>query len=161
MSVETQEIVQLKEEVEELKRKLEEAEREITDISAPVIPSIVPETILIPIMGRLSQERFEAIITKILDVSYNQDINTIIVDFSGIRDKDMGDTDVFGMNINNMAKAVQLMGIEIIFVGFTPSLTQIVIQSDVREIGQIKSFLSFKTALQYLMSEKSLSFQEK
>jgi rsbT co-antagonist protein RsbR len=161
MSVETQEIVQLKEEVQELKRKLEEAEREITDISAPVIPSIVPETILIPIMGRLSQERFEAIITKILDVSYNQDINTIIVDFSGIRDKDMGETDVFGMNIHNMAQAVQLMGIEILFVGFTPSLTQIVIQSDVREVGQIKSFLSFKTALQYLMSEKSLSFQEK
>ncbi|KQU60822.1 STAS domain-containing protein [Rossellomorea marisflavi] len=161
MSVETQEIVKLKEEVQELKRKLEEAEREITDISAPVIPSIVPETILIPIMGRLSQERFEAIITKILDVSYNQDINTIIVDFSGIRDKDIGETDVFGMNIHNMAKAVQLMGIEILFVGFTPSLTQIVIQSDVREVGQIKSFLSFKTALQYLMSEKSLSFQEK
>ena len=55
--------------------------------------------------GRLSQERFEAIITTILDVSYNQDINTIIVDFSGIRDKDMGDTDVFGMNMARVSAA--------------------------------------------------------
>ncbi len=150
----------LKQEIAELKKQLADAEQLINDISAPIIPSIVPETILIPITGRLSHERFELIITKILDVSYREDIHTIIVDFSAISEKEIGEIDVFGENIGNMAKSVSLMGVEMLFVGFTPSLTQIVINSGVTEIQQIKSFLTFRTALQYLMSEKEIKFQK-
>ncbi|WP_201716748.1 STAS domain-containing protein [Rossellomorea arthrocnemi] len=159
MTSERQEIQQLKQEVKELKEQLAQSEQLIMEISAPIIPSIVPETILVPITGRLSPERFEKIITKILDVSYGEDINTIIVDFSAISEKEIGEIDIFGTYIQNMAKAIGLMGIETVFVGFTPSLTQIMIHSGVRELQGIKSFLTFRTALQYLMREKDIEFQ--
>ncbi|MGF3101983.1 STAS domain-containing protein [Rossellomorea sp. DUT-2] len=160
MTDEKQEIQQLKNEIKELKEQLVQSEQLIMEISAPIIPSIVPETILIPITGRLSPERFETIISKILDVSYGGDINTIIVDFSAISEKEIGETDIFGTYIHNMAKAIGLMGIETLFVGFTPALTQVMINSGVRELKGIKSFLTFRTALQYLMREKEITFQK-
>ncbi|WP_406687517.1 STAS domain-containing protein [Rossellomorea vietnamensis] len=160
MTSESQEIKQLKQEMKELKEQLVQSEQLIMEISAPIIPSIIPETILIPITGRLSPERFERIITKILDVSYGEDINTIIVDFSAISEKEIGEIDIFGTYIENMAKAIGLMGIETLFVGFTPSLTQIMINSGVRELQGIKTFLTFRTALQYLMREKDMEFQK-
>lgn len=160
MISESQEIKQLKQEMKELKEQLVQSEQLIMEISAPIIPSIIPETILIPITGRLSPERFERIITKILDVSYGEDINTIIVDFSAISEKEIGEIDIFGTYIDNMAKAIGLMGIETLFVGFTPSLTQIMINSGVRELQGIKTFLTFRTALQYLMKEKDMEFQK-
>ena len=159
MTNDQKQIEQLQLEIEELKNRLEESEKLIMDISAPIIPSIVPETILIPITGKLSPERFEKIITKILDVSYGEDINTIIVDFSAISEREIGEVDILGTYIDNMAQAVGLMGIEIIFVGFTPALTQIIINSGVKEIHGVKSFLTFRTALQYLMKEKEIEFQ--
>ncbi|PFG07284.1 STAS domain-containing protein [Bacillus sp. es.034] len=160
MTSESKEIKQLKQEIKELKEQLVQSEQLIMEISAPIIPSIIPETILIPITGRLSPERFERIITKILDVSYGEDINTIIVDFSAISEKEIGEIDIFGTYIDNMAKAIGLMGIETLFVGFTPSLTQIMINSGVRELQGIKTFLTFRTALQYLMREKDMEFQK-
>ncbi|MGM0841320.1 MAG: STAS domain-containing protein [Bacillota bacterium] len=160
MTDEKQEIQQLKNEIKELKEQLVQSEQLIMEISAPIIPSIVPETILIPITGRLSPERFETIISKILDVSYGGDINTIIVDFSAISEKEIGETDIFGTYIHNMAKAIGLMGIETLFVGFTPALTQVMINSGVRKLKGIKSFLTFRTALQYLMREKDITFQK-
>ncbi|UXH45950.1 STAS domain-containing protein [Rossellomorea vietnamensis] len=160
MTSESQEIKQLKQEIKELKEQLVQSEQLIMEISAPIIPSIIPETILIPITGRLSPERFQRIITKILDVSYGEDINTIIVDFSAISEKEIGEIDIFGTYIDNMAKAIGLMGIETLFVGFTPSLTQIMINSGVRELQGIKTFLTFRTALQYLMKEKDMEFQK-
>ncbi|WP_374056252.1 STAS domain-containing protein [Rossellomorea sp. FM04394] len=160
MITEGQETQLLKQEIKELKEQLAQSEQLIMEISAPIIPSIIPETILIPITGRLSPERFEKIISKILDVSYGEDINTIIVDFSAISEKEIGEIDIFGTYIHNMKKTVGLMGIETLFVGFTPSLTQVIINSGVRELHSIKSFLTFRTALQYLMREKNLTFQK-
>lgn len=160
MTDESQIIQQLKQEIQDLKEQLTQSEQLIMDISAPIIPSIVPETILIPITGRLSPERFEMIISKILNASYGEDINTIIVDFSAISEKEIGEIEVFGSYIDNMAKAIGLMGIETLFVGFTPSLTQVMINSGITELNGIKTFLTFRTALQYLMVEKDLTFNK-
>ncbi|WP_335871714.1 STAS domain-containing protein [Bacillus sp. 2205SS5-2] len=159
MTIEEKEIEKLKQEIAYLKRQLVESEQLILDISAPIIPSIVPETILIPITGKLSPERLENIISKILNVSYGEDISTIIVDFSAISKKEVGEVEILGTYIDNMAKAVELMGVELLFVGFTPALTQIIIKSGVSEIQGVKSFLTFRTALQYLMQQKKIKFQ--
>ncbi|OIU71540.1 STAS domain-containing protein [Rossellomorea aquimaris] len=159
MTNESTQIHELKAEIARLKKQLDDSQELIRDISAPIIPSIVPETILVPITGRLSPERFEMIITRILNVSYQEDINTIIIDFSAITEKEICELDVFGTYIENMARAISLMGIEVIFVGFNPSLTQIMVNSGVQQILEVKSFLSFRTALQYLMKQRGIVFQ--
>ncbi len=53
-------------EVQQLKDKIKYYENIINNMSAPVIPSVVPCTILIPIAGYMFKERFNMIQTKAL-----------------------------------------------------------------------------------------------
>ncbi|HEY9578179.1 MAG TPA: hypothetical protein VIR64_10945, partial [Pseudobacillus sp.] len=120
------EIDRLRQEVKDLKQQLKEYEELINEISVPIIPSIIPETILVPVTGKLSPERLELIFTKINEMayrlSYTEGLNTVIIDFTAISKKELGEIDTLGMYIENFQKALNLMGVETLFVGFTPSV---------------------------------------
>lgn len=151
---------QLHEEIRELKKTVLEYESLIKDISAPIIPSIVPETILIPITGRLYSERFEMIIAKILDASYQEGVNNVIIDFTAISKKEIGDIEVFGKYIRNLTSALDMMGVQTLYAGFTPAVTQVLVQSGINIIQELQTFSTFRAALQYLLKEKGLEFQK-
>ncbi|MFY4774332.1 STAS domain-containing protein [Metabacillus sp. RGM 3146] len=150
---------QLHEEIIQLKKQVQEYESLIKDISAPIIPSIVPETILIPITGRLYAERFEMIIAKILEASYQEEVSNVIIDFTAISKKEIGDIEVFGKYIRNLTSALDMMGIQTLYAGFTPAVTQVLVQSGLNIIQELQTFSTFRTALQYLMREKGLEFK--
>ena len=150
---------ELQKEIEVLREKLNEYEQIIIDISAPIIPSIVPETILVPVTGILLPERFERIISKLLKYCSGKDITTIVLDFSAISEKEVGDLDIFGHYINNLTLSLSLVGVEVIYVGFSPSITQNLIISGLSTDTEIKTFMSFKKALQFLMKQKGLEIK--
>ena len=150
---------ELQKEIEVLREKLNEYEQIIIDISAPIIPSIVPETILVPVTGILLPERFERIISKLLKYCSGKDITTIVLDFSAISEKEVGDLDIFGHYINNLTVSLSLVGVEVIYVGFSPSITQNLIMSGLSTDTDIKTFMSFKKALQFLMKQKGLEIK--
>ena len=160
MSSEKEQIADLQAEILELKKQLEASAEIIKEISVPIIPSIIPDTILVPITGRLSSERFDQIISKILEVSHSDEISNVIVDFSAISEKEIWELDLFGAYIHNMTSAIRLMGIQILYVGFGPALTQLLVTSGLTNNNDIQSFLTFRTALQYLMSQKGLEFEQ-
>jgi rsbT co-antagonist protein RsbR len=66
--------------LQELELKIQEYETIISEMSAPIIPSIVPETILVPITGLIRAERFEKIREKLLHFLHNKEIETAIID---------------------------------------------------------------------------------
>lgn len=150
---------QLHEEIRQLKEQVDQYENLIKEISAPVIPSIVPDTILIPIVGRLYPERFDAIISKILSVSSSQETNTVIIDFSAITKNEIGELEVFEEYINHMNSALTLMGAQTLYVGFTPAVTQALVHSGLQSIKELHTFSTFRTALAYLMDEKGIEFK--
>ena len=150
---------ELQKEIEVLREKLNEYEQIIIDISAPIIPSIVPETILVPVTGILLPERFERTISKLLKYCSGKDITTIVLDFSAISEKEVGDLDIFGHYINNLTLSLSLVGVEVIYVGFSPSITQNLIISGLSTDTEIKTFMSFKKALQFLMKQKGLEIK--
>jgi rsbT co-antagonist protein RsbR len=152
MSSEKEQIADLQAEILELKKQLEASAEIIKEISVPIIPSIIPDTILVPITGRLSSERFDQIISKILEVSHSDEISNVIVDFSAISENEIWEL--------NMTSAIRLMGIQILYVGFGPALTQLLVASGLTNYNDIQSFLTFRTALQYLMSQKGLEFEQ-
>ncbi|MFL0363607.1 STAS domain-containing protein [Bacillus sp. PK3_68] len=158
------EVDELRQEVKELKQQLREYEELINEISVPIIPSIVPETILVPVTGKLSPDRLELIFTKINEVayrlSYTEGLNTVIIDFTAISKRELGEIDTLGMYIENFQKALKLMGIDTIFVGFTPAVTQDLIQSGVSIVNDLNTFLSFRAALHYLMKKRGITFQK-
>ncbi|WP_100331322.1 STAS domain-containing protein [Bacillus xiapuensis] len=161
--VENKEIERLQGEILQLKQQLKEQEQLINDISVPIIPSIIPETILVPITGKLSMTRLELIIDKIIKESYrlsvSEDISSVIIDFTAISKKEIDEIDTFGFYIGNLIDALGLMGKRALFVGFNPDVTQKLIQSGLSVTKQLNSFATFKTALQFLMKEKGMGFE--
>ncbi|KIL72244.1 STAS domain-containing protein [Bacillus badius] len=158
------EVDELKQEIKELKRQIKEYEELINEISVPVIPSIIPETILVPVTGKLSPDRLELIFTKISEtayrLSYNEGLNTVIIDFTAISQKELGEIDTLGMYIENVQKALNLMGVDVLFVGFTPAVTQDLIQSGLSIVDNLNTFLSFRAALRHLMKKRGLTFEQ-
>ncbi|WP_052712103.1 STAS domain-containing protein [Domibacillus indicus] len=158
MSKETEQIAALQEENRLLKEELEEYKQLVKDVSAPIIPSIIPETILVPITGKLSQERFEMITSSIMNACYGNETETVIIDFTAISKKEIGETSVLGQSIDHLVNSLNLLGAETFFVGFTPDFTQELMRSGLQIRPDLNTFLTFRSALQYLMKKKGINF---
>lgn len=148
----------LREEVRALKKELSDYKQIVKELSAPVIPSIIPKTILVPITGKLSQERFELIISTLLETCYEKSIETVIIDFTAISKHEAGESSMLGKSIDNLVSSLKLMGSETFLVGFTPSLIQELMKSGLAFSQELHTFLTFRSALQYLMKKKGISF---
>ncbi|MBS2970220.1 STAS domain-containing protein [Metabacillus sp. KIGAM252] len=160
MKGEESELEGLRTEIKALNQKVTDCEQLIKDLSAPIIPSIIPETVLIPFTGRLDADRFELMITKITEYIFSANVNTAVIDFTAISKKEIGEISVFGRYIENLTSTLKLMGVQVLFVGFTPAITQILTESRQAFVKELNTFSSFRTALQYLMKEKGMVFQK-
>ncbi|WP_240315603.1 STAS domain-containing protein [Sporosarcina sp. PTS2304] len=151
-------------ELHELKAKLVVYEKLIEELSAPIIPSIVPDTILVPITGVLSVERFMLIQEKIVRRIADNNVYTAILDFTDIStlevENNMG-YESLSRQINELVNILSLMGTETIFVGFSSTFAQQLILSNVADFSQIRVYINFRAALQYLLEQKGLEIVEK
>lgn len=148
----------LQEEIAALKKQLAEYKQMVKDLSVPIIPSILPETILVPISGKLSADRFETIISVLLDECYKRSVETVIIDFTAITRLESDESAVLGQSLDRLVESLRLMGAETFLVGFSPSLTQAMVQTGLRTDQQLHTFLTFRNALQFLMKKKGLTF---
>lgn len=140
-----------------LRDALNSSEDLVMELQAPLIPSIVPNTILVPITGRLTEDRFDAIRAKILN-NLN-DINFAIIDFTAIHKENIDEIGIESMSlqISQLNSSLHLMGVEAIYVGFSPDVIKGIVYAGV-DVNHLNCQLSFKTALQYLMKKKEMSF---
>lgn len=77
-------------EIQELKELVAHYEKVIHNMSAPIIPSIVPNTILVPIAGFIFRDRFETIRSKVLEYAEkHRETERVIFDFTGVRMEDV------------------------------------------------------------------------
>ncbi|PPA69263.1 STAS domain-containing protein [Jeotgalibacillus proteolyticus] len=143
-----------------LKEKVEELETTIQELSAPIISSIIPDTILVPLLGQLSDYRFNHIQTKILQGCQNREIEHVVIDFTGISygDLDENGFEVLSKQIDDLTSALKLMGTEALYVGFKPVLIQKMVEFGHLNLSSMQAFSTFKSALQYLMGKKGLVF---
>lgn len=150
--------------IKELKEKIVAYEKIIEDLSAPIIPSIVPETILVPLTGALSVGRFIHIQDKVVQRISSNSIHTVVFDFTDIGsfsvEENMG-YELLSEKINELVSVLQLMGTETVFVGFSPEFAQNLILSNVSNFNQIRAFTNFRESLQYLLEIKGLEIVSK
>lgn len=153
----------LSQENQMLHEKVRQLESTIQDLSAPIISSIIPDTILVPLLGKLTDYRFNHIQTKILTGCKTGQIEHAVIDFTGITYEDLDDQDfeLLSRQIDDLTKALQLMGIEALYVGFAPVFIQRMVNSGQSNLDTIHAFSTFRTALQYLMDKKSLIFEKR
>ena len=146
-------------EIKELKEQIIAYEKIIEDLSAPIIPSIVPETILVPLTGVLSVGRFMHIQNKIVQRISANIVHTAVIDFTDIStlaiEENMG-YELLSEKINELVSVLQLMGTETVFVGFSPVFAQNLILSNVSDFNRIRAFTNFREGLRYLLDKKGM-----
>lgn len=148
------------EKLQELERKIHEYENILSEMAAPVIPSIVPETILVPITGLLRMERFDKIREKLLNYIHDKDIETAIIDLTDITGERVEDLclEEIGIELQGMATSMSLMGVRTLFVGMNTELVKRMVLAGIKLDAQ--SFSTFQSALKFLMKEKGLEFRK-
>ncbi len=146
--------------INELESKIRKYEEQLAKIAAPIIPSIVPNTVLIPITGILNEGRFERIRENILQyLQDSREVDTSIIDFTGITTSVNEDLDYYNLSqeIKQLAYSLKLMGVETYCVGFGPKLAQEIVNNGL-DID-ISAHSNFRTALQFLMKKKEIEFE--
>ncbi|WP_176167362.1 STAS domain-containing protein [Mesobacillus jeotgali] len=146
--------------LKELEEKIREYETVISEMSAPIIPSIVPQTILVPITGLIRAERFDKIRVKLLNFIHNKDIETAIIDMtdiSGERVEDLCLVEI-GRELQELCSSLSLMGVRTLFVGLNPELVKRMVLDGIKLEAQ--TFSTFQSALKHLMKEKGLEFRK-
>ncbi|WP_408009664.1 STAS domain-containing protein [Pseudalkalibacillus sp. A8] len=142
----------------EFEKSMKNDKQLIADLSVPIIPSIVPNTILVPIVGLLTNERFEILREKLLHNVSDHGAESIVCDFTGAVIPDNGNfqMDDLAHQIEQITKALSLMGVEIIYVGFSSRLVQEIVRSGVKIDAE--TFSTFRTGLKYLANQKKWNF---
>jgi rsbT co-antagonist protein RsbR len=147
-------------EIQLLKAKIASYEKIILETSAPIIPSIVENTILVPISGHTGQDRFNLIRTRVLDyVGIHRSTVCAVFDFTGVGLKDIEEYDfnILALEINQLNNTLKLMGVRPIFVGFNPRIVREIVSAGIHL--EIETYVNFRTSLAVLLNETGNSLQ--
>jgi rsbT co-antagonist protein RsbR len=148
------------EEIAQLKERIAECERVIDELSTPIIPSIIPDTMLVPLTGTLNEKRIDNIKTRVLFSIQKQKADTVVIDFTGISQLEVEELGMHNLinQINEVQVGLSLMGVETIFVGFSPEFAQEIVLSGV-DTRKFITHATFRDGLKYLMDQKGLEFK--
>lgn len=141
-------------EIQELKDLVAHYEKVIYNMSAPIIPSVLPNTILVPIAGFIFQDRFETIRSKVLEYAEkDREAECVIFDFTGVRmhDVEAFDYNVLATELSNLNNALRLMGLRPIYVGFNPRFVREIVHAGIQV--DLEVYTTFRSALHNLLAE--------
>lgn len=141
-------------EVLKLKEQLVYYEELIKNMSTPIIPSIVPKTILVPIAGFIFTDRFDMIRTKVLKYAEkHRETERVIFDFTGVTTDDIAEFDYnrLATELSQLNSALGLMGLRAIYVGFNPLFVREIVHAGIQV--ELEVYTTFKVALEQMLTE--------
>lgn len=141
-------------EIKELKEQLVYYKKLIKNMSAPIIPSIVPRTILMPIAGFIFPDRFEMIRSNVLQYAEkHRDTECVVFDFTGVTTDDIVKFDYNGLasELSQLNSALGLMGLRAIYAGFNPLFVREIVHAGIQV--ELEVYTTFRVALKQLLSE--------
>ncbi|AIY04888.1 hypothetical protein Plano_0923 [Planococcus sp. PAMC 21323] len=141
-------------EIKQLQEQLVYFKKLIKNMSAPIIPSVVPKTILVPIAGFIFTDRFDLIRTAVLEYAEkHRDTERVIFDFTGVTTDDLMEFDYNGLasELSQLNSALGLMGLRAIYVGFNPLFVREIVHAGIQV--ELEVYTTFKVALEHVLSE--------
>ncbi|WP_409294115.1 STAS domain-containing protein [Peribacillus sp. SCS-26] len=128
---------------------IKEGQDLLDEIDTPIFQTVLPFAALSPIMGRMTEHRLDSMQMKILSYCAKSQITSMILDFSSFEYS----LEPFEVNgINNMIKALRLMGVQASLVGIGSKMAQSIVEKQVS--FDADSFQSFQQCMYAIMDEK-------
>lgn len=123
----------------------------IQELSAPIVP-IYPGVLLLPLIGRIDGQRATAVLQTLLDGVSHQTASIVLLDITGVP---LVDTMV-AHHLIQAARAVRLLGAEVVLVGIGPEIAQTMVQLGINLEG-IATRADLQTGLAFALNR--LGFQ--
>jgi rsbT co-antagonist protein RsbR len=105
---------------------VERQRQEILALSAPIL-DVGDRTLAVPIIGRLSDEQCNVIMTKLLDSVVSRGVRHVILDVTGVLSVDAGSADL----LRRLLRALRLLGCTPMITGVRPGLALELIESGI------------------------------
>jgi DNA-binding LacI/PurR family transcriptional regulator/anti-anti-sigma regulatory factor len=123
----------------------------VRELGSPVIP-LLPEVLLIPLVGAISTDRAQQIIESILQGVSSYQATDVLLDITGVP---LVDTQVAN-SLLQAARAATLLGARVTLVGVRPEIAQSIIGLGL-DLQHLASQPSLAAALQSLLRERQRS----
>jgi len=134
--------------VTEFEETLEENRKQIQVLDMPVIPLSVDSAVLVPIMGKLTEERLTLMEEKVLAHCAEGHNEFVIFDFTGVSDE-LDAASAF--RLQQVINALKLMGVKAIYVGIRPEMARSIVRDGLKL--DVPTFNSFVHGIRYVWKE--------
>lgn len=131
-------------EQKEYEKLLEDSLTEITTLSTPIVP-IRNGISALPLVGNLTEERFDSIVTTLTDILTASKDDYLIIDLSGLAEVNEQTAD----RIFKLHHLLKLIGTELIITGIKPTLAMRMNELDA-SFSSLKTYLNVKDAVNVL-----------
>lgn len=122
---------------------------ELEALSSPLV-EVSKGVIVLPIIGRVDEQRAQQMTEKLLDVVVLRDVRTVILDLTGVATMDAASIEYLG----SMLRAVRLLGSDCMFTGISGQTASLITHMGA-DVAHWKTFANVRQALSGLSSRGS------
>jgi rsbT co-antagonist protein RsbR len=123
----------------------------LQELSAPIIP-IYGGVLVLPLIGAIDTQRATAIMETLLEGVAERNAKVVLLDITGVP---VVDTSV-AHHLIQAARAVRLLGAEIVLVGIRPEIAQTIVQLGV-DLSGISTMADLQGGVAYALQQLSLA----
>lgn len=142
--------------VTEKQKELQENKKLVNELSSAIIPTIIDNAILIPLIGTMNEERSEKLIENTLNYCATNNTDYVLLDFSALSELDGSSAQVL---CETMTKSLSLMGILVVYVGITKRVVQWLMNLDLDP--KIPTFSTFRQGINHVVNLEGYSLMLK
>ncbi|WP_059170579.1 PAS domain-containing protein [Bacillus sp. FJAT-27445] len=141
--------------VTEYETAIKEGREQLIELEIPIIPMAIEQIVLVPILGKLDDERLARMELKVLSYCAEHQKESIMFDFSGVSAEI--NTHI-AFRLKQMVNSLRLMGIEPIYIGIRPDMAKTIVNERI-SLG-VKTFQSFNQGIRYMWKKYGYTLVE-
>jgi rsbT co-antagonist protein RsbR len=138
---------QSQQEREHIQSLIEQRNQQLQQLSTPLL-MLNQNTLLMPLIGAISTERIQRIMSTLLDGVWQHKATIVIIDITGVPLVD----NVVATAFVETSRAVRLLGVEVVLTGIRPELAQTLVSLSLENLG-VKTLATLGDGIAYAISK--------
>ncbi|WP_425335372.1 STAS domain-containing protein [Salipaludibacillus daqingensis] len=128
----------------------------INELSTPVLPSMLSNTLFVPLIGSFNEKRIDHLTSKLLQEVLRSDADYIVFDMSGVT---IMENETVAQQLDKVVESVYLMGPDVFFAGFTKELVKEFVKLDNKY--KQNTFPHYRQAMNHIMKMEGYEIVKK